>query len=79
MSAKIPPSANAARQAKFRAKAGRAGLVQCNVWISEAALADLQLQAEILRTFPHLTVGPLRDPFSGKFVALREPNRRQAA
>jgi hypothetical protein len=39
----------------------------------------MQLQAQILRNHPHLTVGPLRDPQTGKFVALRECNGRRAA
>jgi hypothetical protein len=68
-----PRSPNAARQARFRSKALDQGWVQCNVWIPEAALPDMQLQAELLRKHPHLTVGPLRDPFSGRFVALRAP------
>ena len=37
---------------------------------------DLQLQAELLRQHQHLTVGPLRDPVTGKFVALRAPMLR---
>lgn len=66
-------SPNAARQQRFRRKAAENGWVQCNVWVPAAALPDLQLQAEILRNHPHLTVGPLRDPQTGKFVALRTP------
>jgi hypothetical protein len=73
-------SPNAARQARFRAKqAGQNGFVQCCVWIPEAALPDMQLQAELLRKHPHLTVGSLRDPFSGRFVALRVPALRLCA
>jgi hypothetical protein len=64
-------SPNAARQQRFRAKAIEQGLVQCCVWVPEAALPDMQLQAELLRKHAHLTVGPLRDPHSGRFVALR--------
>jgi len=71
-----PRSPNAARQARFRSKALDQGWVQCNVWIPEAALPDMQLQAELLRKHPHLTVGPPRDPFSGRFVALRAPALR---
>jgi hypothetical protein len=72
-------SPNAARQARFRAKqAGQNGLVQCCVWIPEAALPDMQLQAELLRKHAHLTVGPLRDPHTGKFVALRCTSRDTA-
>ena len=66
-----PRSPNAALQARFRSKALEQGLVQCCVWVPEAALPDMQLQAELLRKHPHLTVGPLRDPCSGRFVALR--------
>jgi hypothetical protein len=54
----------------FRRKAIEQGWMQCNVWVPAAALPDLQLQAELLRQHPHLTVGPLRDPQTGKFVAL---------
>jgi hypothetical protein len=75
-----PRSPNAARQARFRAKqAQQNGLVQCCVWVPEAALPDIQLQAQILRQYPHLTVGPLRDPQTGKFVALRAPALRLVA
>jgi predicted SnoaL-like aldol condensation-catalyzing enzyme len=66
-------AANAARQAKFRAKARGNGFVQCNLLVPEGALADLQLLAELLRSNPNLTVGPARDQISGKLVALRAP------
>jgi hypothetical protein len=72
-------SPNAARQARFRSKAIENGWVQCNVWAPAAAAPDLQLQAELLRRHSHLTVGPLRDPFTGRFVALREGSGRKAA
>ena len=65
-------TSNAARQRRFRCKAIEQGWVQCNVWIPAAAVPDMQLQAELLREHPHLTVGPLRDAFTGKFVALRD-------
>jgi hypothetical protein len=74
-----PHSPNAARQQRFRERAAENGWVQCNVWIPTAALPDMQLQAQILRQFPHLTVGPLRDPQTGKFVALRAPALRLCA
>jgi hypothetical protein len=64
-------SPNATRQQRFRSKALEQGWVQCCVWVPEAALPDLQLQAELLRKHSHLSVGPLRDPFTGRFVALR--------
>jgi hypothetical protein len=72
-------SSNATRQQRFRSKAIENGWVQCNVWIPAAALPDMQLQAELLRKHSHLTIGPLRDPFTGKFVVLRECNGRKAA
>ena len=74
-----PRSLNAARQARFRAEMAAAGFVQCNVWAPSATVPDLQLQAELLRQHPHLTVGPLRDPITGKFVALRPPALRLCA
>jgi hypothetical protein len=72
-------SPNAARQQRFRSKAIENGWVQCNVWVPPAALPDMKLQAELLRKHQHLTVGPLRDPFTGRFVALREPKLRLVA
>ena len=62
---------NAARQRRKRARLADAGLVQCNVWVPAAAAAELRLLAEILRTYPHLLPGPLRDPVSGKLVSTR--------
>ena len=40
---------NAENQAHVRSRSIANGLVQCNVWVPEAARADLQLQAEIMR------------------------------
>jgi hypothetical protein len=60
-----------ATQQRHRAKLTRSGLVQCNLWVPAAAHADMQLLAEILREHPHLTIGPLRDPQSGKLVSFR--------
>jgi hypothetical protein len=74
-----PRSPNATRQQRFRAKAIEQGWVQCNVWVPDGAMPDLQLQAQILRDHPHLAVGPLRDPQTGKFVALRAPMLRLVA
>ncbi len=62
---------NAEKQDRFRSRAIAQGWVQINVWAPEAARADLQLQAEVLRKYPHLMVGPLRDPMTGRLVALR--------
>jgi type I restriction-modification system DNA methylase subunit len=61
-------SRNAENQHRFRCRAIANGWVQCNVWVPEAALADLKLQGEVLRKYPHLSVGPLRDPVTGKYV-----------
>jgi hypothetical protein len=65
---------NTERQRRKRDKLEGRGLTQCNVWIPEAAKADIHLIAELLRAHPHLVAGPLRDPVSGKYVALR-PDR----
>lgn len=62
---------NAERQQRKRARLARAGLVQCNLWVPAAAVAELQQQAELLRAHPHLVPGPLRDPVSGKLVSVR--------
>ena len=62
---------NAERQRRKREKLAARGLVQCNIWVPHAAHADIHLMAEIMQKFPHLTVGPLRDPATGKLVALR--------
>jgi hypothetical protein len=55
----------------MRAKREAAGLVQCNVWVPAAVIAEIKLMAEILRVHPHLQPGPLRDPVSGRLVGLR--------
>jgi hypothetical protein len=39
--------------------------------VPEKAHADIHLLSQILRAHPHLVIGALRDPVSGKFVALR--------
>ncbi len=46
-------------------------LAVADVLLPHQALADLRLQAEKLRQYPHLVVGSLRDPQTGKFVSLR--------
>jgi hypothetical protein len=63
---------NAQRQQRKRERLEAAGLVQCNVWVPQAAVAELRLLAEILRAHPHLLPGPLRDPVWGKLVAARK-------
>ena len=65
------PMSNAEKQRRKRAKLATQGLKQCNVTVPESTHADLNLQAQLLRAYPHLMVGPLRDSVSGKFVALR--------
>jgi hypothetical protein len=62
---------NAARQRRKRQKLETAGLVQCNVVVPAAAVAELQQQAQLLRAYPHLVPGPMRDPVSGKLVSVR--------
>jgi hypothetical protein len=62
---------NAERQQRKRRKLETAGLVQCNVVVPAAAVAELQQQAELLRAYPHLVPGPMRDPVSGKLVSVR--------
>jgi hypothetical protein len=62
---------NVARQRRKRAKLRARGLKQCNIWVPPSAHADIHLMAELLQQYPHLVPGPLRDPVTGKFVALR--------
>lgn len=62
---------NRARQRRKRDRLTARGLTQCNVWAPASAAADFRLMAEIVRLHPHLVPALLRDPVSGKFVALR--------
>ena len=69
---------NSARQRRKRDRLTAAGLAQCNVWVPASAVADFRLMAEIVRLHPHLVPALLRDPVSGKLVALRaEKKERQ--
>jgi hypothetical protein len=62
---------NAARQARKRARLTARGLVQYNGWFFPHVVADLRELEGTLRDHPHLTVGTLLDPVSGKFVSRR--------
>ena len=66
-----PDRTVAERQRRKRDRLSARGFVQCNVWVPEGVIADIKLMAEIIRAYPHLSVGPLRDTISGKLVALR--------
>jgi hypothetical protein len=61
------------RQAAHKARKRAAGLVQVNVWLPEAAAADMRRAAEIIRQYPRLTIGRLLDPATGRLVGLRNP------
>ena len=60
------------RQRAFKDRMADAGMVQLNFWVPAAALADVKRAGELMRANPHLTVGRLVDPRSGKFVGLKE-------
>jgi hypothetical protein len=62
---------NLAWQRRKRVKLKARGLEQCNIWVPPSAHADIHLMAELLQQYPHLLPGPLRDPVTGEFVALR--------
>jgi len=47
------------------------GLVHFSGWVPPHVLADLRAAEQAMRDHPHLTIGPLRDPVSGKFVSWR--------
>lgn len=63
-------NSTALRAKRFKAKQAEAGLVQANVWVPADCLADLRLLAERLCAERGLTVGPLRDPATGRLVSL---------
>jgi hypothetical protein len=71
-------SPGAIRQARYRVKHRRVGLVDIMVVAPAAASADLQLQAEAMRAFKHLRPGPLRDPISGRLVSVKAVLREAA-
>ncbi len=56
------------RQARHRARLRQAGLVAVTVVIPVHAAPEFQLAAEAMRLRPHLRLGPLRDPISGRLV-----------
>ncbi|MGB9647834.1 MAG: hypothetical protein WA709_11285 [Stellaceae bacterium] len=62
---------NVARQRRKRAKLAARGFKQCSIWVPASAHPDIHLMAELLQRYPHLVPGALRDPVTGKFVALR--------
>lgn len=66
---------NADRQRRKRDRLTAGGLKQCNIWVPASAHPDIHLMAELLQRYPHLVPGPLRDPVTGKFVALRQVRR----
>jgi hypothetical protein len=46
-------------------------LIAVTVMVPPGAVADIQLQAEVMHSFRHLIPGPLRDPSSGKLVSAK--------
>jgi hypothetical protein len=69
----------AARQARYRERQRRQGLVAVTVVVPVAATSDLVQAAEAMRSAPHLTFGPLRDPLSGKLVSSKNRVARKPA
>ena len=61
----------AERQERFRERRAREGLLQVTVLIPAAAMADFQEHAEAIRTNPVLTLGPLRNPHTGKLCSVK--------
>jgi hypothetical protein len=59
------------RQAIFRKRQAAAGLVQCNLWVPEGAVAELQRAAELLRENPALRVARLVNTRTGKLSGLK--------
>ena len=53
-----------------------AGLVQCNVWVPQGAVPELQRAAELLRQHPHLTVARLADRVTGRLVGLKTTTKK---
>jgi hypothetical protein len=47
------------------------GLVQYSGWFFPHVLPDLREAEQALREHPHLTIGVLLDPVSGKFTSRR--------
>src|SRR5712671_1109549 len=69
----------AQRQARYRSRLRRGGgVVAVTVMIPASAITDFQLAAEALREATHLSLGPLRDPVSGKLVSAKSVLHRKA-
>jgi hypothetical protein len=62
---------NQARAAAHKERMRAAGFEQVNVWLPAAAAADLRQAAEVIRQFPHLTIGRLVDPVTGQVVGIK--------
>src|SRR6266851_180547 len=69
-------SRSAQRQARYRSRQKKAGFTEIALFVPPHAAPDLQLAAEALRQAPHLEIGPLRDPISGKLVSVKSVLRR---
>lgn len=61
-------SGNALKQERHRLRMKDAGLVQCNIWVPEAALAAFKEAAEKIRADHDLTIGPLVSATTGRMV-----------
>lgn len=62
------------RAARYREQQHRAGYEYIGLWVPKEAAPDFRLAAELVRTRPSLTLGPLRDVASGKLVSLKGEN-----
>jgi hypothetical protein len=71
---------NVERARRFKSRMVAAGLVQVNIWVPAAAVADVQRAAELMRAHPHLTVARLADRQTGKLTGLKRdtPIRNRA-
>lgn len=61
---------NKERQTKFRNQMKEQGLTQVAGWVPEHQSAAVTMLLRQLRDNPHLEVGLLRDPETGRFVKL---------
>ena len=59
------------RQAAFRERMVKAGLVQVSAWVHSHQEADVLNYLRHLRENPGLSPGPLRDPATGRLVRAR--------
>jgi hypothetical protein len=63
--------ATAAEHAKaFKQRMSDQGLVQCNVWIPQAAVADFQRAAEMIRDDRTLSIGRMVSRVHGRLCSL---------